>query len=110
MWHDVRGVLDARRTEITGGADNRAPTTQPEGKTMLRKSLILAFLLAFVPALSFAQDDVRARGDRACKNDASRLCRKVFEQGDMAILACLQENARRLGGSCRRFLQEQGQL
>jgi hypothetical protein len=81
-----------------------------EGKTMLRKTLILAFLLASVPALSFAQEDVRARGDRACKNDASRLCRKVFEQGDGAILACLQENARRLGGSCRKFLQEQGQL
>jgi hypothetical protein len=84
---------------------------QQEGKTMLQKSLILAFLLASVPALSFAQgDDPRARGDRACKSDASRLCRKVIEQGDSAVLACLQENARRLGGSCRRFLQEQGQL
>jgi hypothetical protein len=84
---------------------------QQEGKTMLQKSLILAFLLASVPTLCFAQgDDPRARGDRACKSDASRLCRKVIEQGDSAVLACLQENARRLGGSCRRFLQEQGQL
>jgi hypothetical protein len=78
---------------------------------MLRKSVILAFLLAFVPTLSFAQgDDPRARGDRACKGDASRLCRKLIEQGDMAVLACLQENARRLSGTCRKFLQEQGQL
>jgi cysteine rich repeat protein len=78
---------------------------------MLRKSLILAFLLASVPALSFAQgDDPRARGDRACKSDASRLCRKVIEQGEGAVLACLQENERRLGRSCRRFLEEQGQL
>ena len=90
---------------------NTAPTAQQKGKTMLRKSLILAFLLASVPALSFAQsDDARARGDRACKNDASRLCRKMFEQGDQAVLACLQDNARKLGGTCRRFLQEQGQL
>jgi Cysteine rich repeat len=77
---------------------------------MLRKSLILAFLFASVPAVGLAQDDPRARGERACANDASRLCRKVIEQGDMAVLACLQENARRLGGTCRRFLQEQGQL
>jgi hypothetical protein len=78
---------------------------------MLRKSLILAFLLASAPTLTFAQgDDPRSRGDRACKNDATRLCRKVLDHGDGAVLACLQENARRLGGTCRRFLQEQGQL
>jgi hypothetical protein len=34
----------------------------------------------------------------------------VLDHGDGAVLACLQENARRLGGTCRRFLQEQGQL
>jgi hypothetical protein len=81
---------------------------------MLRKSLILAFVLTSVPTVGLAQgpaqDDVRARGDRACKSDATRLCRQVIDQSDGVVLACLQQNARRLGAPCRRFLQEQGQL
>jgi hypothetical protein len=77
---------------------------------MLQKSLILAFVLASVPAVGLAQDDPRARGDRACKGDATRLCRNLINQSDGVVLACLQQNARRLGATCRRFLQEQGQL
>lgn len=89
----------------------RAPTgAQQEGKAMLQKSLILAFVLVSVPAVGLAQDDVRARGDRACKSDVTRLCRKVMDQSDGVVLACLQQNARKLGATCRRFLQEQGQL
>jgi hypothetical protein len=102
-------VIEARPAEAKAGL-KRAPTAQQEGKTMLRKSLILAFVLASVPAVGLAQDDVRARGDRACGSDATRLCRKVIDQADSVVLACLQQNARRLGAPCRRFLQEQGQL
>jgi hypothetical protein len=78
---------------------------------MLRKSLILAFLLASIPAVGFAQgDDPRARGDRACRNDASRLCRKVLEQGDAVVLQCLQTNEKKLSRGCRKVLEENGQL
>jgi hypothetical protein len=59
---------------------------------------------------SQAQDDMRKRGDRACKTSSNRLCSKFFGQGDMAILSCLQRNKVRLTGSCRRFLTEIGQL
>jgi len=57
-----------------------------------------------------AQDDVRKRGDRACKTSSNKLCSKFFGQGDMAILGCLQQNKVRLNGSCRKFLTEIGQL
>lgn len=59
---------------------------------------------------SQAQDDVRKRGDRACKTSSNKLCSKFFGQGDMMILSCLQQNKARLTGSCRKFLTEIGQL
>jgi hypothetical protein len=59
---------------------------------------------------SQAQDDMRKRGDRACKTSSNKLCSKFFGQGDMVILSCLQRNKIRLTGSCRKFLTEIGQL
>ena len=59
---------------------------------------------------SQAQDDMRKRGDRACKASSNKLCSKFFGQGDIMILGCLQQNKVRLTGSCRKFLTEIGQL
>ena len=56
------------------------------------------------------QDDIRRRGDIACKASSNKLCSKFFGEGDMAILACLQQNKIRLAPSCRKFLTEIGQL
>ena len=67
-------------------------------------------LLAGTMAPASAQDDVRKRGDKACSSSSNRLCSKFFSQGDMAILACLQQNKAKLAGSCRKFLTEIGQL
>ena len=55
-----------------------------------------------------AQD--RAQGESACGRDASRLCKKVINDGDMAILGCLKENRARLRPVCVKHLQEHGQL
>ena len=65
-------------------------------------------LLSLSP--SQAQDDMRKRGDRACKTSSNKLCSKFFGQGDMMILSCLQQNKVRLTSSCRKFLTEIGQL
>jgi hypothetical protein len=81
-----------------------------EDKTMSKNALIVGFLLALASSISFAQDDVRARGERACKGDASRLCKDVLEAGDSAVLACFQKNQERLSAPCRKFLAEQGQI
>jgi hypothetical protein len=61
-------------------------------------------------ASAHAQDDMRARGDRACNGDAKRLCSKFFGQGDMMMLQCFQEHKARLSRSCFKFLTEVGQL
>ena len=70
--------------------------------------LTLGTMLSVAPG--YAQDDIRARGDRACKSDAPRLCKHAFQGGDMAILACFQQNRARLTSTCRKFLTDIGQL
>jgi hypothetical protein len=71
--------------------------------------LIAALLFATIPVAG-AQPDERERGQRLCRNDATRLCRKVLDQGDFAVLACFQQNQQRLSKRCRDFLREMGQL
>ncbi|MGZ5861581.1 MAG: hypothetical protein ACXWI5_12225 [Croceibacterium sp.] len=66
--------------------------------------------IAAVSTPAKAQDDIRKRGAIACKSSSNHLCSKFFGQGDMAILACLQQNKVRLAASCRKFLTEIGQL
>ena len=62
------------------------------------------------PLNAHAQNDIRKRGDRACGGDSRRMCTKVFQGGDMAVLGCLQQNKVRLSGACRKFLTGIGQL
>jgi hypothetical protein len=76
-------------------------------------SATLALIVAagsILPASAQQQDELRRRGDIACKTSSNKLCSKFFGQGDMAILACLQQNKTRLQPSCRKFLTEIGQL
>ena len=80
----------------------------------MRLSLFSAITLIVVtgsvgPA-SAQQDELRRRGDIACKASSNKLCSKFFGHGDMAILACLQQNKAKLAPSCRKFLTEIGQL
>ncbi len=71
----------------------------------------LALLTAIAAsAPGHAQDDMRAKGDRACKNDAVKLCKDILGQGDMIVLSCFQANKARLSASCRKFLVDVGQL
>jgi hypothetical protein len=82
----------------------------------VRLSLLSATLALIVAAGSLApasaqqQDELRRRGDIACKTSSNKLCSKFFGQGDMAMLSCFQQNATRLSQSCRSFLIEVGQL
>ena len=76
---------------------------------MLRK-FVFGALIMLIPTFSEAQDDVRQRGDRACKTDVNRLCKQMFAGGDMAILQCLQTNRAKLSRPCATFLRDIGQL
>ena len=80
--------------------------------SITKVSLFAALVLStsVFAGAGFAQDDIRKRGDRACGGDSRRMCTNAFQGGDMAVLACLQQNKVRLSGTCRRFLTEIGQL
>jgi len=45
----------------------------------------------------------------ACSRDVQRHCRKVIDQGDFTILACLQENRPKLSRACDQVLKSHGQ-
>lgn len=78
---------------------------------MLQKSVMLALVLAALPSVGFAQGmSERERGERACRNDVSRLCRQLVEQGDGVVLNCLQTNEKKLSRACRKVLEDHGQL
>ena len=45
----------------------------------------------------------------ACTRDVERHCRKVMDQGDFTVLACLKENRPKLSASCENVLKSHGQ-
>jgi hypothetical protein len=46
---------------------------------------------------------------QACTHDVQRFCRKLMDQGDFTILACLKENRQKLSVACRDVLVSHGQ-
>jgi hypothetical protein len=77
---------------------------------MIRFGLLAASLM--LPTIAQAQTAPN-RGtpedQKACSADARRHCRAVLEQGDMAVLACLQQQRRKLTRACRAVLRKHGQ-
>lgn len=71
---------------------------------MIRTALMLSALLVATGAS--AQDF--QRNDQGCGRDASRFCRAVLDQGDMAVLACLQQHRAKLTKICAKTLADNG--
>jgi hypothetical protein len=46
---------------------------------------------------------------KACARDVERHCRKLMDQGDFTILACLQQNRPKLTPACDQVLKNHGQ-
>jgi hypothetical protein len=46
---------------------------------------------------------------RACSRDAQRFCRSVIDQGDLAVLACFQQNRAKISAACDQVLRSHGQ-
>lgn len=47
-------------------------------------------------------------GQDACARDASRFCRAHLNDGDMVVLACLQQNRAKLSKGCQATLAAHG--
>jgi hypothetical protein len=65
------------------------------------------FLLV-IPFVLIAAASASAQGQDACARDASRFCRAHLNDGDMVVLACLQQNRARLSKACQATLAAHG--
>jgi hypothetical protein len=68
---------------------------------MTRFLLVISFVVMAAASAS-------AQGQDACARDASRFCRAHINDGDMVILACLQQNRARLSKACQATLASHG--
>ena len=69
--------------------------------------LIVAMVpMAFWASAAAAQQQP---GQDACARDVSRHCRKVMNDGDQAVLACLKENRSKISKGCDKVLTDHGQ-
>jgi Cysteine rich repeat len=75
---------------------------------MARFVLIVPLVLTgfWVSAASAQQQQ---QGHDACARDVSRHCRAVMNNGDNAVLACLQQNRARISKACNQVLVDHGQ-
>jgi hypothetical protein len=69
-------------------------------------ALILLSVLASTGVLAHSGTD---QEEKACAPDVQRFCRKLMDQGDLTILACLKENRPKLSPACRYVLVGHGQ-
>jgi hypothetical protein len=71
---------------------------------MVRFLFVIALVLIASPAS--AQRD---HEHDACTRDVVRHCRAVMNDGDSAVLACLQQHRTRISKACNKVLTDHGQ-
>jgi hypothetical protein len=75
--------------------------------------LALALLSVSVSTSAIAQQQPARSGtpeeQAACSRDVQHFCRKVIDQGDFTILACLKENRPKISKACDQVLVSHGQ-
>jgi hypothetical protein len=76
---------------------------------MSRYSLATAYLMIFISSAAVAQHGGTEQEQRACASNVQRYCRPVLDQGDFAVLACLQHHRQQLTASCKKVLTDHGQ-
>jgi uncharacterized protein YceK len=75
-------------------------------------SLILLFACGSTVTVAQAQQQPHSGTEaeqRACARDVTRFCRKVIDQGDFTILACLQQTRPKISKACDAVLVSHGQ-
>jgi hypothetical protein len=77
-------------------------------------SKIFASLILLFACVTMAQAQQQSHSgteaeQRACARDVTRFCRKVIDQGDFTILACLKEHRPKLSKACNEVLLSHGQ-
>jgi hypothetical protein len=73
------------------------------------KFLVALFLLYVSISVSALAHSGTDQDEKACLRDVQRFCRKLMDQGDLTVLACLKENRLKLSTACRDVLVGHGQ-
>jgi hypothetical protein len=74
------------------------------------QKFLMALILLSVPVSTGAlAHSGTEQEEKACTRDVQRFCRKLMDQGDFTILACLKENRPKLTPACRYVLVSHGQ-
>jgi hypothetical protein len=75
----------------------------------MQKFLIALILLSVPVSTGVLAHSGTDQEQQACTRDVQRFCRKLVDQGDFTILACLKENRPKLTPACRYVLVSHGQ-
>jgi hypothetical protein len=73
------------------------------------KFIVVGFLTIILSHAALAQQGGTEQERRACAGSAQRYCRATLDQGDFAVLGCLQQNRAKLTAACRKVLADHGQ-
>jgi hypothetical protein len=80
---------------------------------MLKSFCATALLLVCLPVAATAQTAQQRQGtpdeQKACVKDVSRHCRAVMNEGDLVVLACLQQHRNEISPACNKVLTDHGQ-
>lgn len=71
--------------------------------------LFVGVLSLLLSGAAIAQHGGTEQEKRACAANVHRYCNPVLDQGDFAVLACLQQHRARLTATCRKVLTDHGQ-
>ena len=75
----------------------------------IKSAQLAAFALCLLSTSAFAQQGGTEAEKAACSPDVKKLCTAVIDQGDLAILSCLQQNREKISKACNQVLIEHGQ-
>jgi hypothetical protein len=75
------------------------------------KVFLVAALLAatFVTSASAQSRSGTDKEQQACARDVSKFCRKVMNEPDLTVLACLKDNRPKISKACNAVLVSHGQ-
>lgn len=72
-------------------------------------SVVTVLIVTASSTGAIAQHSGSDAEQKACSRDVTRFCRPLLDQGDFAILACLQQNRVKLTAACKQVLVNHGQ-
>jgi hypothetical protein len=80
-----------------------------ERPVKIKSAFFAAFGLCLLATGASAQQGGTEQEKAACSPDVKKLCTAVIDQGDLAILGCLQQNRAKISKACNQVLVDHGQ-